>query len=59
MGNKYEIWDIPDFDNVNLNGKKLNKEAEIELIENSEKTFSKIKNKVDQLIKKIQSSNKK
>lgn len=55
---KYVIWEIPDFDDSNLNEKRLDKKTEIKLIEDSEKTFSDIKKKVDQLAQELQSSGK-
>lgn len=58
IGSKYVVWELPDFDDSNLNGKRLDKKTEIKLIEDSEKTFSDIKEKVDQLVQELQSSGK-
>lgn len=47
---KYEVWELPDFDDRDLNGKPLDMKRETECIALSEKIFSKIKEKVDKLI---------
>ncbi len=49
-GKKYEVWEIPDFDDRELNGKPLNIEQELEYIEKSEDAFSLITKKVTDLV---------
>ncbi|HUV42972.1 MAG TPA: hypothetical protein VMY36_03690 [Patescibacteria group bacterium] len=50
---KYKIWDLPDFDDANLNGKPLDIKREIEYLKLSENIFILIKRKVDKLITNI------
>jgi protein-tyrosine-phosphatase len=47
---KYEVWNLPDFDDRDLIGKPLNIEREIEGIKMSEEVFSQIKEKIDKLV---------
>lgn len=47
---KYEIWELPDFDDRGLNGKSLNIVREVDYIKRSEKVFLLIKEKTDNLI---------
>ena len=44
---KYEIWEVPDLDDADLNGKPLDIKREAEIIKNSENIFIMIKKKVD------------
>lgn len=50
---KFEVWDLPDFDDRNLNGKPLNLEVESQNIKISEEVFDEIKNKVNNLVIEI------
>lgn len=50
---KHEIWDLPDFDDVYLNGQPLDIKKEIEYIEITENVFSQIKIRSDKLILKF------
>jgi protein-tyrosine-phosphatase len=47
---EYEVWDLPDFDDRDLNSQPLDIKREVECIMLSEQTFSTIKQKVDSLI---------
>lgn len=47
---KYEIWNLPDFDDVGLNGKPLDLTKESEYIQISENVFAHIREKVDHLV---------
>ena len=50
---KYEIWHLPDFDDVDLNCKPLDLVKELEYIKISENTFRLIRKKVDRLLMDI------
>lgn len=52
INTKYEIWNLIDFDDSDLNNKKLDLKKESEYIMLSEKIFQQIKDNVDKLIKK-------
>jgi len=56
MGNKHLVWELPDFDEISLSGKSLDKKVEIKIIGDSEETFINIKKKVDQLVQDLQLS---
>lgn len=45
------IWDIPDFDDIQLNGKPTDISEEIKYLKMSEDIYGQIKEKVDKLIK--------
>jgi protein-tyrosine-phosphatase len=47
---KFDVWDVPDFDDRELNGKPLNITREMECITLSESTFQEIKTHVDNLV---------
>lgn len=49
-GKKYEIWEVPDFDDKEDNQKPLNVKKEITYIEMSEDAFRKIVENVDRLV---------
>lgn len=50
---KYEIWKLPDFDDSNLPKDFIDKENELKLIEESQRTFSEIKRRSDELLKRL------
>jgi len=57
---KFEVWNFPDFDDRDMNGKPLDIKREIECVTLSENTFLMVKGKVDSLVTayKLDSRNK-
>jgi len=46
----YEVWDLPDFDDRDMNGKPLDMNRESECITLSENVYAMVKEKVDRLV---------
>jgi hypothetical protein len=55
----YEIWDIKDLDKFLLSSTRTRPVTEMEKIKASEETFTMIKQKIDDLIKRFSKTNNK